>query len=89
MRDMLVFPIIFNYRQFLELALKYQLATYGAAVGMEPNWTTHYLDRLWGEFLDMLERYGTDTPTRPIPWSVRSFLSSQRSTLVHTLIGIR
>ena len=28
-RDLLVFPIIFNYRQFLELALKYHIATYG------------------------------------------------------------
>ena len=37
-RDILVFPIIFNYRQFLELALKHQLSTYGPAVGIRPNW---------------------------------------------------
>ena len=61
-RDMLVFPIIFNYRQYIELALKYQLATYGPAVGIEPNWKTHNLANLWGLFLDMLERYGTPDP---------------------------
>jgi hypothetical protein len=67
MRDALVFPIIFNYRQFLELALKYQIATYGPAVGIEPVWNTHFLDRLWGRFLEMLERYGTEDPDEADP----------------------
>jgi hypothetical protein len=67
MRDFLVFPIIFNYRQFLELSLKYQLATYGPAVGIEPNWNTHFLDRLWGEFLEMLERYRSEDPDEADP----------------------
>jgi HEPN domain-containing protein len=67
MRDMLVFPIIFNYRQFLELSLKYQLATFGPAVGVEPNWRTHDLLELWGEFLEMLERYGTPDPDEADP----------------------
>ena len=40
-RDTLVFPIIFNYRQFLELSLKYQLATFGPEVGIKPNWKSH------------------------------------------------
>jgi len=42
-RDFLVYPIIFNYRHFLELSLKYQLATYGPRVGVEPNWESHDL----------------------------------------------
>lgn len=67
MRDMLVFPIIFNYRQFLELALKYQIATYGAAVGIEPVWNTHFLDRLWERFLEMLKCYGTQDPDEADP----------------------
>lgn len=67
MRDALVFPIIFNYRQFLELALKYQIATYGPAVGIEPVWNTHFLDRLWGRFLEMLELYGTEDPDEADP----------------------
>ena len=66
-RDMLVFPIIFNYRQFIELELKYHLATYGPAVGIEPSWNTHYLDRLWQTFLEMLERYGTPDPDEADP----------------------
>jgi len=67
MRDALVFPIIFNYRQFLELALKYQIATYGPSVGIEPVWNTHFLDRLWGRFLEMLERYGSEDPDEADP----------------------
>ena len=66
-RDILVFPIIFNYRQFLELSLKYQLATFGPAVGIEPNWKSHDLAKLWGEFLAMLERYGTEDPDKADP----------------------
>lgn len=62
MRDTLVFPILFNYRQFLELSLKYQLATFGPTVGIEPNWRSHNLARLWSEFLEILERYGTEDP---------------------------
>lgn len=66
-RDTLIFPIIFNYRQFLELSLKYQLATFGPAVGIEPNWTSHDLARLWAEFLAMLEQYGTEDPDEVDP----------------------
>lgn len=66
-RDILVFPIIFNYRQFLELSLKYQLATYGPAVDIPPNWETHNLAKLWSEFLAMLEHYGTEDPDEADP----------------------
>lgn len=66
-RNILVFPIIFNYRQFLELSLKYQLATYGPIVSIEPNWNTHDLAKLWALFLEMLERYGTDDPDEVDP----------------------
>ena len=61
-RDILVFPIIFNYRQFLELSLKYQLANFGPAVGIKENWKSHDLAKLWSEFLAMLECYGTEDP---------------------------
>ena len=66
-RDILVFPIIFNYRQFLELSLKYQLATFGPAVGIEPNWKSHDLAKLWSEFWAMLEHYGTEDPDEADP----------------------
>lgn len=66
-RGWLVFPILFNYRHFLELSLKYQLATYGPTVGIEPNWNCHRLEVLWAAFTVMLERYGTDDPDEVDP----------------------
>lgn len=66
-RDFLVFPIIFNYRQFLELSLKYQLATYGPAVGVDANWKSHDLSFLWVTFLKLLEDYGTEDPDKADP----------------------
>ena len=61
-RSMLVFPIIFNYRQFLELSLKYHLSTYGGPVGIAPNWRSHDLAALWTAFRNMLRRYDADDP---------------------------
>ena len=66
-RDTLVFPIIFNYRHFLEISLKYLLATYGATVGIEPNWRSHDLATLWGSVLEMLDRYGSTDPDEADP----------------------
>ena len=66
-RDTLVFPIIFNYRHFLEISLKYLLATYGPTVDIEPNWHSHHLATLWGSVLEMLERYGTPDPDEADP----------------------
>ena len=66
-RDALVFPIVFNYRHFLEISLKYLLGTYGPTVGIEPNWHSHDLATLWGSVLDMLVRYGTVDPDEAGP----------------------
>lgn len=33
--DALIFPIVFNYRQFVELLLKYLIATYGHTIGID------------------------------------------------------
>lgn len=62
MRDMVVFPIIFNYRHFLELKLKYHIAIYGPTAYIDPNWKTHCLRELWEKFLDLLDRYGVEDP---------------------------
>jgi len=67
LRDMLVFPVIFNYRQFVELSLKYQLSTYGRPVGIAANWNTHDLDILWTTFVEMLAKYGTPDPDEADP----------------------
>ena len=56
-RDTLVFPIIFNYRHFLEISLKYLLATYGGAVGIAPNWKSHNLEMLWESILELFDKY--------------------------------
>lgn len=61
-RDTLVFPIIFNYRHFLELSLKWQLSAFGPTVGTRPNWQNHDLATLWHEFLEMLKLYGIEDP---------------------------
>jgi len=61
-RNFLVYPIIFSYRHFLELSLKYHLATYGPRVGVAPNWNSHRLEDLWAAFLEMLECFGTEDP---------------------------
>lgn len=57
-RSCLVYPILFNYRHFIELALKYIISTYGGAVGVEPNWETHSLKTLWESFIRVLDGYG-------------------------------
>lgn len=66
-RAYLVCPIIFNYRQFLELSLKYMLVTYGRPVGVKPNWNSHDLEILWREFALLLEGYGTPDPDQADP----------------------
>ena len=59
-RAALVYPIIFNYRQFIELSLKYLIATYGPTVGVEPVWNSHDLGRLWKSLIEVLDGYGHD-----------------------------
>lgn len=56
--DALIYPVIFNYRQFVELSLKHLIASYGAAVGIAPVWNTHDLAKLWERFLAVLNGYG-------------------------------
>jgi len=59
-RDFLVYPIVFGYRQYLELTLKWMLWTYGTAVGVEANWKSHHLNTLWKEFEKVRSLTGAD-----------------------------
>jgi hypothetical protein len=59
-RASLVYPIIFNYRQFIELSLKYLIATYGPTVGVQPVWNSHDLGQLWKSLMEVLDGYGHD-----------------------------
>lgn len=61
-RDLLVCPIVFSYRHFLELSLKSQMAAYGTIVGVKANWRTHRLEKLWVPFKEMLDAYGNQDP---------------------------
>lgn len=57
-RSYLVYPIIFNYRQFIELSLKYLISTYGHTVGVDAIWNTHDLGDLWNALMAILDGYG-------------------------------
>jgi len=57
-RDALVYPIIFSYRQFIELSLKYLTTTYGHTVGIDAIWNSHDLGMLWKTFMKILTGYG-------------------------------
>lgn len=67
LQDSLVYPAIFNYRQFIELSLKYLIATYGPHVGVKAIWNSHDLEKLWIAFEKILDRFGTDDPDEADP----------------------
>jgi hypothetical protein len=46
-RRNLLYPVIFTYRQSLELHLKYLLMAYGPLAGEAPDFPNHGLKRLW------------------------------------------
>lgn len=84
-RDTLVFPIIFNYRQFLELSLKYLISTYGRSVGVDAIWNSHDLSKLWSQFEAVLEGFGLeDEDGATAAVGARSSPSSRPSTQVRS-----
>lgn len=50
----LIFPIVFSYRQSLELQLKYLLMAYGPTAGEAPDFTKHSLVELWSKCRRMI-----------------------------------
>ena len=62
-RRKLIYPVVFCYRQFLELTLKSILAEFGPAGGIEPNWSSHKLEYLWERFVALLRSLGAEDPT--------------------------
>ncbi len=63
-RDTLIYPVIFLYRQFIELELKYLIYTFGGRVGVEANWKSHDIAFLWTEFVKVLAGYGVQDPDK-------------------------
>lgn len=55
-RRNLVWPIVFCYRQYIELALKDMIATYGSKVVPEikPDWSSHGLLGLWKSYKTLI-----------------------------------
>ena len=57
-RESLIFPILFLYRHYLELQLKYFISTYGHHAGVEPDWNNHDLSTLWHRFKEIYDEFG-------------------------------
>ena len=62
-RSNLVWPIVFCYRQYIELALKDMIAAHGAEVvpPIKPNWVDHALVPLWKSYKKLIETTLVDT----------------------------
>lgn len=54
----LVYPILFNYRQFIELSLKYFISIHGYFADVPPNSQTHDLEVLWPMFQKIVTYHG-------------------------------
>lgn len=54
----LVYPVIFLYRHFLELELKYVLATYGRHFEGGADWKSHNLMDLWVKVRGIIQAAG-------------------------------
>jgi hypothetical protein len=61
-RNFLVYPILFNYRHALEVAIKWVIDTYGryAGVRLPVDKRNHNLWSLWGFCKDIILKLGTD-----------------------------
>lgn len=63
-RRNLVWPIVFCYRQYIELALKDAIDKYGPQIEngdkIKPNWSTHSLKELWADYKWIISRVADD-----------------------------
>ena len=60
--ELLVYPIVYCYRHYLELTLKYMLAQYGSIGGIKAVWDTHRLDDLWKKYRKLIRKLNIDSP---------------------------
>ncbi len=63
--DVLIFPIIFCYRHYIELSLKHLIANYGPIVGVSSSWKTHDLSTLWNTVKIVAKNYGVEDEDNP------------------------
>lgn len=70
-RDNFVWPIVFCYRQYIELALKDVIAEYGPQMEnnhvIEPNWNTHSLKELWTSYKQIINYTLSEAMVDEIP----------------------
>lgn len=59
-RDNLVFPAIFNYRHYIELALKALLEEHGSFAGVALGKRNHKLPELWELFVTIAKAFGNN-----------------------------
>jgi hypothetical protein len=59
-RDSLIFPAIFSYRQYIELALKAIIEDHGAFAGVSLGSRNHKLPELWQSFVKIAKAFGDD-----------------------------
>jgi hypothetical protein len=64
-RDRLLYPVVFCYRHYLELALKYVITTHGQLAGVSPNTEDHDLDKLWPDVRRIIESVDPDNANGP------------------------
>ena len=68
-RQNLVWPIVFCYRQYIELALKDMLAEHGSKITPEikPNWVDHGLSPLWKSYKTLIAATLLETSIDELP----------------------
>lgn len=59
-RHSLIFPALFNYRHYIELALKAIVEEHGAFAGISLGSKNHKLSELWGLFVKIATAFGHD-----------------------------
>ena len=68
-RRNLIWPIVFCYRQYIELALKDMIAMHGLQVQpqIKPNWIDHALLPLWKSYKKLIEATLIETTVDELP----------------------
>ena len=59
-RNNLVFPALFNYRHYIELALKAIIEDHGVFAGIDVGIKNHKLPALWKKFLEIAKKFNND-----------------------------
>ena len=85
-KDVLIYPIIFIYRQYVELRLKECIGTLNFCIhGKREFPNHHYLDKLWEAFKDLYKEAGesiTDNDFKNMDRLILEFYSKDPTSMV-------